>query len=59
MPKMYAAILGTVAYASSIEGLVLEGLVLEGLVLEGLVLEGLVIEGFGLDGISRGEEPQR
>jgi hypothetical protein len=38
-----------VAYASSMEGLVLEG----------LVIESLVILGFGLDGINRGEEPQR
>jgi hypothetical protein len=43
-PKTYAAVLGMVAYASS---------------LEGLGLLGLGLLGLGLDGISRGEEPQR
>ena len=52
--KTYAAVLGMVASASS-----LEGFGLRGLGLEGLGLGGLGLGGFGLDGTSRGEEPQR
>jgi hypothetical protein len=52
--KTYAAVLGMVASASSLEFFGLEGLGLKGLGLRGLGLRGL-----GLDGTSRGEEPQR
>jgi len=50
--KTYAAVLGMVTYASSLEGLGLLGL-------EGLGLDGIGLDGIGLGGISRGEEPQR
>jgi hypothetical protein len=52
--KTYAAVLGMVASASS-----LEGLGLKGFGLRGFGLGGLGLGGFGLDGTSRGEEPQR
>ena len=62
--KTYAAVLGMVASASSLEGFGLRGLGLEGfglrgLGLRGLGLGGLGLGGLGLDGTSRGEEPQR
>ena len=47
--KTYAAVLGMVASASSLEGLGLGG----------LGLGGFGLGSFGLDGTSRGEEPQR
>ena len=47
--KTYAAVLGMVASASSLEGLGLEG----------FGFGGFGFGGFGLDGTSRGEEPQR
>ncbi len=44
VPKTYAAVLGVVAYASSIEG---------------VGLSGFGLSGFGLSGFGRREEPQR
>jgi hypothetical protein len=58
-PKTYAAVLGMVASASSLEGLGLRGFGLGGFGLDSFVLDGFVLDGFGLGGISRGEEPQR
>ncbi len=63
-PKTYAAVLGVVASASSLEGLVLGGFGpggfgLRGFGLGGFGLGGLGFGGFGLGGISRREEPQR
>ena len=49
--KTYAAVLGMVASASS-----LEGFSFKGLGLRGFGLGGLGLGGFGLDGTSRGEE---
>ena len=48
-PKTYAAVLGVVASASSLEGFGLRG----------FGLRGLSFGGFGLGGISRREEPKR
>jgi hypothetical protein len=57
--KTYAAVLGMVASASSLEFFGLEGLGLGGFGLRGLGLGGFGLRGLGLDGTSRGEEPQR
>ena len=57
--KTYAAVLGMVASASSLEGFSFKGLGLRGFGLGGFGLDSFVLDGFGLGGISRGEEPQR